>query len=87
MQHLVASVAPKTPTKLFKCSDCEYTNVINDYVLNHMKTVHKLKTADNEENSKGQEISKRFFFLPLNTLKKTKKKITDFCPSLLKGID
>ena len=73
MQHLVASVAPKTPTKLFKCSDCEYTNVINDYVLNHMKTVHKLKTADNEENSKGQEISEWFFLVFNSSLKKGKK--------------
>ena len=65
MQHLVASVAPKTPTKLFKCSDCEYTNVINDYVLNHMKTVHKLKTADNEENSK--ETFENEFVTPANS--------------------
>jgi hypothetical protein len=62
-------VPPKIQTKLFKCDECEYTNVINDYVICHMKTVHNLKT----EQTSSLENSEVFSTDPLKTAIKTKK--------------
>ena len=32
--------SPLLNKKQFKCTECDYTNLINDYVINHMKTAH-----------------------------------------------
>lgn len=35
-----AALPPIRNNKLFKCTECDYSNIINDYVLTHMLTVH-----------------------------------------------
>merc|ERR1711879_414535 len=32
--------SPLLNKKQFKCTECDYTNLINDYVVKHMKTAH-----------------------------------------------
>ena len=38
--NLQAALLPVRNNKLFKCTECDYSNIINDYVLTHMLTVH-----------------------------------------------
>ena len=60
MKHIqnTHSIVPLAqPKKQFKCSECDYSNIINDYVIKHMKTAHpkQYKCAECEFISTDEE--------------------------------
>ena len=64
---------PQSPQKLFKCPDthCDYTNVINDYVIKHMKTVHNMQ-LESEENEAEKSESDNLDLYTHGSIKKFK---------------
>ena len=64
---------PQSPQKLFKCPDthCDYTNVINDYVIKHMKTVHNMQLESEENEAEKSESENLDLYTP-GSIKKFK---------------